>query len=151
NFTAVGYYFAREIHKTQKIPIGIIHSSVGATAAEAWVSSEALRKQMPYDFPDRLNELEQAVAVGGRDFDFFRAWEQWAAKVDPTSAQRKYTSDPDLKTDDWLDIEVPKPWEEAGLKDFDGLVWFRHWIDVPESWSGQDLSLVLSIVKDIDI
>ena len=38
NFTAVGYFFAREIHKTQKVPIGIIHSSAGATAAEVWTS-----------------------------------------------------------------------------------------------------------------
>lgn len=29
NFTAVGYFFARQIHATQKIPIGIIHSSAG--------------------------------------------------------------------------------------------------------------------------
>lgn len=154
NFTAVGYFFARQIRATHKIPIGIIHSSAGATAAEAWVSGEALRKQMPYDFPERFAELDKLVAAGGPDFDYFRALEKWTALVDPASAEQKYISDPQLNTDKWLDISVPKPWEETGLaalKDFDGLVWFRHVIDLPESWAGEDLSLGLSIINDVDI
>lgn len=154
NFTAVGYFFARQIHATQKIPIGIIHSSAGATAAEAWVSGEALRREMPYDFPERFAELDQLVAVGGPNFEYFGALEKWTATVDPVSSEKKYISDPQLKTDDWLDISVPKPWEEAGLqplKEFDGLVWFRHEIDIPKEWKGEDLSLVLSVINDIDI
>jgi sialate O-acetylesterase len=151
NFTAVGYFFAREIHKTQKIPIGIIHSSAGATAAEAWTSADALRAQMPFDFPERLAELKQLADVGGPNFDFFRETEKWMAKVDPTSAARRYISDPNLNIDDWVDIAVPKPWQEAGLKDFHGLVWFRHSIDIPESWNGKDLSLILSVINDVDV
>lgn len=154
NFSGVGYFFAREIQKTQKVPIGIIHSSAGATAAESWVSAEALRKVMPFDFKDRLDEREQLLSSFGPDFEFFRAMEQWTAAVDPESAAKKYVSDPDLKTDDWLEITVPKPWEETGiesLKDFDGFVWFRQTIDIPEAWTGKDLIFDLSIINDIDV
>lgn len=151
NFTAVGYFFAREIHQQNKIPIGIIHSSAGATAAEAWTSGDALGREMPYDFPQPLADIEKAVGQAGADYDFFRELEKWTAAVDPASAKLKYATDPNLDTKDWLDIAVPKPWQEAGLADFQGLVWFRHEIDVPEAWAGQDLSLVLSIVKDADI
>ena len=154
NFTGVGYFFAREIHKTQKIPIGIIHSSVGASAAESWTSAETLRKRMPKDFTDRLKELNQLVNDFGPNFEYFRAIEQWLGKVDPSSAKRKYYSDPELRTDDWHDIAVPKPWEETGIKelqDFDGLVWFRRTIEIPEGWQGQDLSLMLSVINDIDV
>ena len=151
NFTAVGYFFARQIQESQKVPIGIIHSSAGATAAEAWVSGDALRRDMPFDFPQPLADIEKTVTTGGPNFDFFRELEKWAGSVDPVSADKKYWSDPQLDTKDWLDIEVPKPWEEAGLKDYDGLVWFRHEIDIPESWNGKDLSLVLSVINDIDI
>src|SRR5262249_4417286 len=62
--------------------------------------------------------------------------------------------DPNLDTKDWFDIAVPKPWEETGiseLKDFDGLVWFRHTIDVPENWKGRDISLILSVIRDFDV
>src|SRR5262249_42621859 len=120
NFTGVGYFFAREIHKTQQIPIGIIHSSVGATYAEPWVSGAALHKQMPYDFPDLLAAVEQEAAKGGENYDYFESIEKWVATVDPQSARDKYASDANLYTDDWKDIVVPKPWEESGLGDFDG-------------------------------
>jgi sialate O-acetylesterase len=151
NFTGVGYFFAREIHKTQKIPIGIIHSSVGATYAETWVSADALRNKMPHDFPKELAEVEQLAGPNAESFDYFAEVEKWTAAVDPASARLKYASDPNLDTNDWRDIVVPKPWEEAGLPDFDGLVWFRHSVDVPEEWNGKDLLLQLSVVNDTDV
>lgn len=152
NFTGVGYFFAKQIRATQKIPVGIIHASVGATAAEAWVSRDALLTHMRYDFPDRLEELrKQIFHLGGEGAELFKSLERWTAVVDPASVQKKYASDPNLDTSDWQDIEVPNPWQEAGLKDHNGLVWFRHTIDVPESWAGRDLSLMLSVVNESDI
>ncbi|MEI9898223.1 MAG: sialate O-acetylesterase [Chthoniobacter sp.] len=41
-FSAVGYYFARELRKTLQVPVGMLSSSVGGTPAEAWTSHEAL-------------------------------------------------------------------------------------------------------------
>jgi len=41
-FTAVGYFFARELNAGLKIPIGIIESDWGGTPAEAWTSLPAL-------------------------------------------------------------------------------------------------------------
>ena len=41
-FSAVGYYFARELRKTLKVPVGMLSSSVGGTPAEAWTSHDAL-------------------------------------------------------------------------------------------------------------
>jgi sialate O-acetylesterase len=41
-FSATAYYFAREIHKKRGVPVGILHSSVGATPAEHWTSRRAL-------------------------------------------------------------------------------------------------------------
>ena len=42
NFSAVGYFFAREINQKLGIPIGIINSSWGGTRVEAWTSIEKL-------------------------------------------------------------------------------------------------------------
>lgn len=154
NFTGVGYFFARELESTQKVPIGILHASVGATAAEAWVSAEALAREMPDDFTVAMDELEAANAPFEPGFSYFTALEKWAAKVDPESARKKYSSDVDLDTRDWLEIGVPKNWKEAGiaeLTEFDGLVWFRQHLDIPESFAGRDLQLNLSVVHDADI
>lgn len=35
-FSAAGYYFAVELHKALKVPVGIINSSYGGSQAEAW-------------------------------------------------------------------------------------------------------------------
>lgn len=41
-FTAVGYYFAREIHQKTGVPIGIVDSNWGGTRIEPWVAAEGL-------------------------------------------------------------------------------------------------------------
>lgn len=40
-FTAVGYFFARELHRKLRVPVGIIHSSWGGTPIEAWMSDRS--------------------------------------------------------------------------------------------------------------
>ncbi len=44
-FSAVGYFFGRDIHKTTNVPVGMIHSSVSGTAAELWTSLSGLEKE----------------------------------------------------------------------------------------------------------
>src|SRR5205085_5478997 len=41
-FSAVGFYFGRELYRRLKIPVGLIHTSWGGTPAEAWTSRTAL-------------------------------------------------------------------------------------------------------------
>jgi sialate O-acetylesterase len=42
SFSAVGFFFGRELHRELGVPIGLIHSSWGGTVAEAWTRREAL-------------------------------------------------------------------------------------------------------------
>ncbi|MFD2145438.1 sialate O-acetylesterase [Mucilaginibacter antarcticus] len=44
NFSAAAYFFAVQLHKKLKVPIGIIQSSIGGTPAEAWTSKGYLSK-----------------------------------------------------------------------------------------------------------
>ena len=39
-FSAVGYFFARDLHQKLGVPVGMIHSSWGGTPAQAWTSLE---------------------------------------------------------------------------------------------------------------
>lgn len=45
--SAVAYFFAQEIQKTQGIPVGIINCSYGGTVTETWCSPEVLKKGYP--------------------------------------------------------------------------------------------------------
>src|SRR5204863_2379158 len=45
NFSAVAYYFARDLQKALKVPVGIIHTSWGGSPAEVWMSEEVLKRK----------------------------------------------------------------------------------------------------------
>ena len=41
-FSAVAFFFARAIHQTEKVPVGILFSAWGGTMVEAWTSAASL-------------------------------------------------------------------------------------------------------------
>jgi sialate O-acetylesterase len=59
DFSAVGYFFARDIHKAEKVPIGILFTAWGGTVAEAWTSAESLKTTA--DFKNTVDSLRQAT------------------------------------------------------------------------------------------
>lgn len=42
HFSAVGYFFGRQVHQTLRAPVGLINSSWGGTPAEVWVNAQAI-------------------------------------------------------------------------------------------------------------
>ena len=54
-FSAVAYFFARNIQENQHIPIGLIQTAYSGTPAQSWVSG-AFLKQMP-DYAEIVNEV----------------------------------------------------------------------------------------------
>ena len=43
-FSAIGYFFARKLNKDLGVPVGVINSSWGGTAAESWMPEEVIQK-----------------------------------------------------------------------------------------------------------
>jgi sialate O-acetylesterase len=46
NFSAVAYFFGREIVKTQHVPVGLIHTSWGGTPAQSWTEPSFLKDDL---------------------------------------------------------------------------------------------------------
>jgi sialate O-acetylesterase len=151
NFTGVGYFFAREINRTQNIPVGIIHASVGATYAETWVSREALERHMPDDFPELLSEVAGWSGPEGSAYDYFAELERWIATIDPASAEQKFSSSTELDTSAWTDIEVPGQGGATPSAGYEGLAWYRTAVEVPAAWLGDDLKLQLSTIQGTNV
>jgi len=59
-FSAVGYFFGRELHKELNVPIGLIHTSWGGTPAEAWTRRGALESEP--DCVPILERFDEAMA-----------------------------------------------------------------------------------------
>ncbi len=47
-FSAVGYFFARQLHQTLNVPIGMINNAWGGSACEAWIERERLASDAQY-------------------------------------------------------------------------------------------------------
>lgn len=47
-FSAVGYFFGRQLHQTLGVPIGLIDDSWGGSACEAWIRRDLLEKDQKY-------------------------------------------------------------------------------------------------------
>ncbi|MDG1250870.1 MAG: sialate O-acetylesterase [Flavobacteriaceae bacterium] len=60
DFSAVGYFFAREIHNRLGVPVGIINSSWGGTRVEAWTSIEKLA-----EINSSKKEAQEIILKGG--------------------------------------------------------------------------------------
>ncbi len=58
-FSAVGYFFARELQKEIKAPVGIVTLAFGASTAEAWIRREALAADSR--FKPMLDRFDEAV------------------------------------------------------------------------------------------
>ena len=43
HFSAVGYFFVRELHQKLKMPIGLIHTSWGGTPVETWIPESGMK------------------------------------------------------------------------------------------------------------
>jgi sialate O-acetylesterase len=66
NFTAVGYYFGRELLSELKVPIGLIGSNWGGTRIEPWIAPEGFKAipALKEEFADKLDQFPQKRGNG---------------------------------------------------------------------------------------
>jgi sialate O-acetylesterase len=153
NFSAVGYFFGREIYQKTGVPIGLIDATWGGTTAQVWASAEALK-----GMPEFKTSIE-AVKNTRPDVPFATQYEQFVNNaVDSSTSsdaglQGKWFV-PDFDDSAWKTMRLPAYWEVQGdeeLKTFDGVVWFRREIALDEAAvKGGDVTIELGPVDDYD-
>jgi len=73
-FSAVGYYFGRDLQKALNVPVGLIGSYVGGTTAEKWISETALLAHPRLkNLIDRQKRAEQAYDPAKAQADYQQA------------------------------------------------------------------------------
>ena len=151
-FSSVAYFFAREIYNKTKVPIGLIHTSWGGTIAEAWMSGATL-KTIP-DFVEAVNKIEnEGKQVTGQGYEQQLAdWQKLVIEKDSGMVQGKPAWAAGSKdVSSWKTMTLPTEWEQAGMPGFDGVVWFRKNITIPQAWAGKELTIKLGTIDDNDI
>ncbi len=146
DFSAIAYFFAKEISARLGIPVGVIDTTWGGTPAEAWTSAEALG-----NVPGFETELADLKAAG---FNADKLNEIYNRKINDWMDLAK-TSKPDFDKasfqHDWKSIYAPEYWEKTELPGFDGIIWMQKSIRIPENLTGKDLSLHFRAIDDEDV
>jgi sialate O-acetylesterase len=145
SFTAVGYFFARELYEKLRVPIGLISSNWGGTVAQAWTSLDALQ-----GFPNYTSEYEEWKKVAGNP-NIEKSYNDYLKALAAKDAGSKTWMSPTLKTTDWKTMAQPSNWEKTELEKVDGIVWLRKEIILDKADAGKPLTLRLGPIDDNDI
>jgi sialate O-acetylesterase len=117
-FSAVAYFFARDLHKALGVPVGIILSTWPGTAAEEWTDQKLLRRE----------PLLQAIMT------------RWAASASEAKQFAIQPADISLEFDDFELLSAAGVTDSGGsFSNFDngtsststGGVWKYSWLDAP--------------------
>lgn len=147
-FTAVGYFFARQLYEQLHVPIGLINTSWGGTDAETWISRNGFEssdefRQMIQGMPSlnldsiakqrkaAMQKILQTLQGGLPDAASVAAWKE-----------------PSYNDGKWPQMKVPGLWENSSLPNFDGVVWFRKTINLSAAEGGKPAELRLGTVDD---
>ncbi len=156
NFSAVGYFFAKKLYDELKIPIGIIHTSWGGTPAEAWTSKKYLSAFS--EFTSALKSIDENVvakenlklwlgkfpSVPVSDYNRNDLWNS----IDLHDSNLCKSNCDDSK---WPTMNLPISWEKTSLGQFNGFIWFRKKVELPETWIGKEITVELGAVDDYDV
>lgn len=145
-FGAVAYFFAKDLYDRYKVPIGIINSSVGGTPIEAWISEGGYK-----DFADI-----QKTILRNKDTSYVKSRSFRPVLVNSNSrdaidlGKTEHWESEMYQPKGWRNFNIPGYWEDQGLKDLDGVVWFRREFEIPESWVGKPVKLFMGHIIDAD-
>ena len=147
NFTAVGYFFARDLRRTVKVPIGIINTSWGGSRIEPWMSPRALGT----DSAGVAKVIADENALEQKTINELRAKIGDVADHDPGLVNGSAVwADPALDQSAWASIEAPKQWEQAGYDGMDGIAWYRTSFDLTPDEAKSGVMLALGMIDDSD-
>lgn len=146
-FSAVAYFFAKKIQEQNNVPIGIINASVGGTPIEAWTSEEGF-KEMPNITATIAKNKDTAYinSMARRSMGAPRP----EPPVDAGLTGNKKWFETSYIPKGWKNIHVPGYWEDQGIKDLNGIVWYRKEVNIPASMTGKAARVFLGRIVDAD-
>lgn len=157
-FSAVAYFFGRDLYRKYHVPIGLIGSEWGGTPAESWTSAAALRPLA--DFNPALDGIATQTGSGEAVSSYYAARETaFQANLLARDQGRRtgpegWWASPTYNARAWAGMLLPGNWENpptpAELRDFDGIVWLRREVELSAAEAKQPAVLHLGQIDDVD-
>lgn len=127
-FSAVAYFFGKNLQKELAAPVGLINSALGGTMIEAWMSNDALAS-------DPVVKAGAEKAQNDRRAfdhyaDLYAAWQKKYGREDRKQGDPAAFAGLDVDTSDWKTVTLPGFLAEAGLPEA-GAIWVRRKVPAP--------------------
>ncbi|KAA6431702.1 sialate O-acetylesterase [Rufibacter glacialis] len=151
-FSAVAYFFAKELQAKYQVPMGLILSAVGGSPAEAWVSEKTI-KAFPAHFQETQRFKDHALIdqIEKTGAEQSKAWHTQLRQKDAGYQQPNLPwYSPLVSTTDWATMKVPGYWSDQPMGPVTGVVWFRKDLEVPAAMVGKPAKLLLGTIVDAD-
>lgn len=152
SFSAVAYFFAKDLFEKTKAPVGLINTGVGGSPAEAWISEDGLKH-----FPAYLNDRdicrsdEYVSKVRALDRERRNVWNTVLYQQDAGLNGTLEWFSNEYDDSDWDEVGLfDKTWGSDGLNPVNGSHWLRKNINVPAHLSGKPAVLRLGCIVDAD-
>jgi sialate O-acetylesterase len=146
-FSGMAYYYARELQKKVKVPIGLIVSAWGGAAIEGFMPTETPMTDpktgavITVDYTKALQMqnqyLQDILNYGPKDPNRLGINHDWES--------------PFYSDVDWTTLDVPNTWSKytPSLSNTGG-AWFRKEVTIPPAWQGKELVLKLGRIAWAD-
>jgi sialate O-acetylesterase len=154
DFTVIGYFFVKKLYDKYHVPMGIINTCVGGTPIEAWISEEGFK-----EFPDILKTVKQnqdTAYINGLNRQAMQSRKGDGSAFGPKKETDKGLTgsvkwyEPAYQPLNWKRINIPGYWEDQGVRNLNGVVWYRREINVPKSMTGVEATVKLGRIVYAD-
>jgi sialate O-acetylesterase len=143
DFTAVGFFFAREIYQKLKVPIGLVHSSWGGSQIEGWISKDGmLASDELGDYGRNLpNNWAEADAMLEKNVKKVTLGD---ANINPTLADEKRYLEANYDFSKWHSGDPIGQWDWKGIWAWRGNGFMAKTVEIPSSFVAQETQLGLA-------
>lgn len=155
-FSAMAYFYAKKLYEETGIPIGVIQCSWNGSNVESWVDLETVKtvptlKNAVLEY-ERCKPLQKQLENWIKSHKTITLNSDWRKRYDGVDFFDKEASRLSYADDNWKEMELPCFMDNReGIGSYDGIVWFRKWVDIPIEWVGKKLILSLGPIDDMDV
>lgn len=143
DFSAVAYYFARQLRERTGVAVGIIDSTWGGSPIEAW--TDAATQGL-----DSAVLAAQAAALRDADTKALQVTHANLARWSQLPADASRWHEADVDAAQWTTITVPGLWESQGWNGMDGVAWYRASFRLSADEAAKGVTLGVGRIDDSD-